>query len=176
LKTANLAANTGRRLIRDVAAADFPAVLELNLESVHFLSPLSRERLKALLPQSAYHKVLEKDGRIVAFILTFCAEADYDSPNFLWFKNRYSSFLYIDRLVVRDGFRNIGCGKLLYQDLMAYCRERKLPRITCEVDIIPPNPVSLRFHKAHGFEEVGSQWPYDGKKQVALMEKRVPPE
>jgi uncharacterized protein len=160
-------------ILRNIAETDIPAVLELNLESVHFLSSLSRERLGALLKQSAYHKVLELDGWIVAFILTFCADADYNSPNFLWFKNRYPSFLYIDRLVVRDGFRNIGCGKLLYQDLMAYCREHKLPRITCEVDIVPPNPVSLRFHRAHGFEEVGSQWPYDGKKQVALMEKRV---
>ena len=159
--------------IRDIAEADIPVVLDLNLESVHFLSPLARERLEALLAQSAYHKVLEHNGRIVAFILTFCADADYDSPNFLWFKSRYPSFLYIDRLVVREGFRNKGFGKMLYQDLMAYCRERKLPRITCEVDIVPPNPVSLRFHQAGGFREVGSQWPYDGKKQVALMEKRI---
>ncbi len=159
--------------IRDIAEADIPAVLELNLDSEQFLSPLSRERLEALLAQSAYHKVLEQDGRIVAFVLAFCEDAGYDSPNFLWFKNRYASFLYIDRLVVREGFRNQGFGKMLYRDLAAYCRERKLPRITCEVDIVPPNPVSLRFHQAHGFREVGSQWPYDGKKQVALMEKRI---
>jgi predicted GNAT superfamily acetyltransferase len=126
--------------------------------------------------QSAYHKVLEEDGRVAAFILTFCADAEYDSPNFLWFKSRYPSFLYIDRLVVRRDSQGKGCGKALYQDLMAYCLEQRLPRITCEVDILPPNPVSLRFHRAHGFEEVGSQWPYDGKKQVALMEKHVPPE
>ncbi|MGB7538624.1 MAG: GNAT family N-acetyltransferase [Anaerolineales bacterium] len=171
MKTVQPAAGMGH--IRDIAEADIPAVLDLNLESVHFLSPLSRERLEALLAQSAYYKVLEQDGRIVAFVLAFCADADYDSPNFLWFKSRYASFLYIDRLVVREGFRNKGFGKLLYQDLLAHCRERKLPRITCEVDIVPPNPVSLRFHQAHGFREVGSQWPYDGKKQVALMEKRI---
>ncbi len=160
-------------LIRDIAESDFPAVLELNSESVHFLSPLSRGRLETLLAQSAYHKVLEQDGRIIAFIMTFSADADYDSPNFLWFKERYPSFLYIDRLVVRDGFRNKGVGKMLYRDLMVYCRERNLPRITCEVDIVPPNPVSLRFHQAHGFREIGSHRPYDGKKQVSLMEKLV---
>jgi predicted GNAT superfamily acetyltransferase len=175
LKTGNPTADAGRLLMRDIAEADFPAVLELNLESEQFLSPLSRERLESLLKQSAYHKVLEEDGRVVAFILTFCSEAAYDSPNFLWFKDRYSSFLYIDRLVVRDGFRNKGLGKMLYRDLIAFCRERNLPRITCEVDVVPPNPVSLRFHRHHGFREVGSQWLYDGKKQVSLMEMLVPP-
>ncbi len=162
-------------LIRDITEADFPAVLELNSESVHFLSPLTRGRLEMLHRQSAYHKVLEEDGQIVAFILTFRADADYDSPNFLWFKDRYPFFLYIDRLVVRDGFRNKGFGKLLYRELIEFCKERNLPRITCEVDVVPPNPVSLRFHKAHGFREVGSHRPYDGKKQVSLMEKLVPP-
>ena len=174
MKTVNAAPPQGA-LIRDITEADFPAVLEMNLESVHFLSPLSRGRLEMLLVQSAYHRVVEHDGQVVAFILTFCAEADYDSPNFLWFTNRYPSFLYIDRLVVRDGFRNKGFGKMLYRDLMAFCRERNLPRITCEVDVVPPNPVSLRFHQAHGFREVGSHRPYDGKKQVSLMEMLVPP-
>jgi predicted GNAT superfamily acetyltransferase len=176
VKTVQPAADAGSMIIRDVTEADYPAVLELNLESEHFLSPLSRARLEALHRQSAYHRVLEGDGRIAAFILTFCAEADYDSPNFLWFKERYPSFLYVDRLVVRRDFQSKGCGKMLYQDLVRYCVEQNLPRITCEVDILPPNPVSLRFHRTHGFREVGSHWPYDGKKKVLLLEKRVLPE
>jgi predicted GNAT superfamily acetyltransferase len=175
LKALQPAPDAGRMIIRDITEADFSVVLELNLESVHFLSPLSRGRLETLLAQSAYHKVLEQDGRVIAFLLTFCADADYNSPNFLWFKERYPSFMYIDRLVVRDGFRNKGIGKLLYRDLIAFCRERNLPRITCEVDAVPPNPVSLRFHRAHGFREVGSHSPYDGKKQVSLMEMLIPP-
>ncbi|MBN2083853.1 MAG: GNAT family N-acetyltransferase [Anaerolineales bacterium] len=161
-------------LIRDIAETDFPAVLELNLESVHFLTPLSRARLEGLHRQSAYHKVVEEDGRIVAFILAFREDAEYDSPNFLWFRERYPSFLYIDRLVVRDGCRGNGYGKRLYRDLTEYCRAENLTRITCEVDLDPPNPVSLGFHRKHGFREVGSHSPYDGKKKVLLMEKLLP--
>jgi predicted GNAT superfamily acetyltransferase len=161
-------------LIRDITEADFPAVLALNLESEHFLSPLSRARLEALHRQSTYQKVLEEEGRIAAFILTFCADADYDSPNFLWFKERYPSFLYVDRLVVRREFQGKGCGKALYQDLLTYCLKQNLPRITCEVDILPPNEVSLRFHRAHGFREVGFHRPYNGKKKVLMLEKCVP--
>ena len=173
MKTTRPALAPGCNLIRDIAEVDFPAVLELNLASVHFLSPLSHARLEGLRGQSAYHRVLEENGRIAAFILAFRRDADYDSPNFLWFKDRYPSFLYVDRLVVRADCRGKGYGKALYRDLAAYCVEQKLPRITCEVDILPPNPVSLRFHAEHGFEEVGSQWPYDGKKKVMLMEKRI---
>jgi predicted GNAT superfamily acetyltransferase len=176
LKTAHHASNAGRMLIRDITEADFSAVLALNLESEHFLSPLSRARLEALHRQSGYQKVLAENGRVTAFILGFFADADYDSPNFLWFKERYPSFLYVDRLVVGREFQGKGFGKLLYQDLIRLCMERKLPRITCEVDILPPNPVSLRFHRTHGFREVGSHWPYDGKKKVLMLEKCVPPE
>jgi uncharacterized protein len=171
LKTASPAADLERRHLRDFTEADFPAVLELNQESVHFLSPLPRERLERLLAQSAYHKVLEEDGRIAAFLLAFLADADYDSPNFLWLKNRCAPFLYIDRLVVRSDRRGIGLGTVLYRDLFSHAGTIHIPRITCEVDIQPPNPVSLRFHRRWGFKEIGSQWTPDGKKRVLFMEK-----
>lgn len=171
MKTVHPAADAGRGLIRDISEADYPAVLDLNMESVHFLSPLSRERLERLLAQSAYHKVLEKDGRIAAFLVAFLAEAEYDSPNFLWLKNRCTSFLYIDRLVVRSDCRGIGIGTDLYRDLFSHAGAINIPRITCEVDIQPPNPASLRFHRRWGFQEIGSQWTPDGNKKVLFMEK-----
>ena len=171
MKTIPPAAAAERMLIREITETDYPAVLDLNLESVHFLSPLSRERLERLLAQSAYHKVLEEDGRITAFILAFLADADYDSPNFLWLKNRCAPFLYIDRLVVRSDCRGMGLGTNLYRDLFSHAGTIDIPRITCEVDIQPPNPVSLRFHRRWGFQEIGSQWTPDGKKRVLFMEK-----
>jgi predicted GNAT superfamily acetyltransferase len=173
MKTVHPAADAGRGLIRDISEADYPAVLDLNMESVHFLSPLPRERLERLLAQSAYHKVMEEDGRIAAFILAFLADAEYDSPNFLWLKNRCESFLYIDRLVVRSDCRGKGFGTSLYRDLFSHARAIQIPRIACEVDIQPPNPVSLRFHHGWGFQEIGSQWTPDGKKKVLFMEKKL---
>jgi len=48
-----------------------------------------------------------------------------------------------------------------------------VPWLTCEFDIEPPNPVSMRFHQRMGFREVGTQWIGDGKKQVSLQAKSV---
>jgi predicted GNAT superfamily acetyltransferase len=162
-------------MIRDIEPADYPAILELNLESVNYLSPLGLDRLAHLHKEAEYSKVYEEDGRIAAFILAFRDGADYDSPNYVWFSNRYHSFLYIDRIVVHKDHRRKGYGKLLYSDLASYAVQEKVDILTCEIDLSPPNPISRRFHQEHGFFEVGTQWLYDGKKRVSLMEKRLTP-
>ena len=145
----------------------------MNSESVHFLSPLDHERLKRLLAQSQYHKAVTNGQRVVAFLLSFQKEAQYDSPNFLWFAGRYNSFLYIDRVVVHSDYRRKGLGELLYGDLYGYAVKSGIEYLTCEIDIEPPNPGSLRFHEKQGFVEVGTQWISNGKKQVSLREKKV---
>jgi predicted GNAT superfamily acetyltransferase len=159
--------------IRIMQPADFSAVVELNLRSVHYLSSLSLKRLAQLHARAAYARVMEADGRIVAFVLAFRENAGYDSPNYLWFSDRYNAFLYIDRVVVRENHRRKGIAGIFYQDLFSYAAQNGVAVITCEVDILPPNPISLQFHRNRGFTEVGTLRPYDGPKQVALMEKRL---
>jgi predicted GNAT superfamily acetyltransferase len=161
------------KMIRDIRADDYPAILELNLESVHSLSPLSRDRLAYLHSAAAYSKVIESGGRIAAFILVLRDGAAYDSPNYVWFTKRYNTFLYIDRIVVHKDQRGRGYGKVLYSDLADFAAKEKVDVLTCEVDSLPPNVISRRFHQKQGFYEVGTQWLYGGKKQVSLMEKRL---
>jgi predicted GNAT superfamily acetyltransferase len=155
--------------IRDVAAADFPALLALNEESVHFLSPLDAPRLASLHSHAAYHRLIEIDGQVAGFLLAFRERAPYDSPNFLWFAARHSSFLYIDRVVVSSAQQGLGIGRRLYEDLFAFARETAAPCITCEFDVEPPNPQSQRFHERFGFREVGSQRVGPSQKRVSLQ-------
>ena len=54
-----------------------------------------------------------------ALLLTFDQAADYDSPNFLWFRERYPAFVYVDRVVVADSARGRGLARALYDDLFA---------------------------------------------------------
>jgi uncharacterized protein len=159
--------------IRDAAREDFAAILALNAESVHFLSPLSAERLEALHRSAAYHRVIEIDGAIAAFLLAFREGAPYDSPNYLWFVERYPAFLYIDRIVVAVSHRGGGFGAMLYDDIGAFAARSGAPWLTCEFDIEPPNPGSMRFHERTGFSEVGTQWLGGGKKRVSLQAKRI---
>ena len=154
---------------RDTTQRDFPAILALNEASVHFLSPLTPARLAALHAASAWHRVVEVDSVIAAFLLAFRECAAYDSPNYRWFCRRYPQFLYIDRVVVADTQRGGGLGRLLYEDAIEYARRAGVPRLTCEYDIEPPNEGSARFHQRFGFVEVGSQSVADGKKRVSLQ-------
>jgi predicted GNAT superfamily acetyltransferase len=96
-------------------------------------------------------------------------DAPYVNDNFSWFAARYSAFVYVDRIVVSASFGRNKLGSLLYTDLFAYARANRLPLVTCEYNIIPPNEPSRRFHDKFGFEEVGTQWVSNGAKRVSLQ-------
>lgn len=153
--------------IRAATRADFAAILALNEESVHFLSPLDLARLQHLHAHAAYHRVAESQGNVLAFLLAFREGAPYDSPNYRWFEREYDQFLYIDRIVVSRAARGMNLGTQLYEDVFAFAAD--VGRVTCEYDLDPPNPLSERFHRRHGFREVGRQWLGGGKKQVSLQ-------
>lgn len=156
-------------VIRDAAPADFAAVLSLNAESEHFLSPLTPARLAHLHRQAQYHRVIELEAQVVAFLLVLGPGADYDSVNYQWFAKRHDRFLYIDRVVVSAARQGGSLGSALYNDLIAFAQQTRTAAITCEFDIVPPNERSRRFHARFGFREVGTQWVADGKKQVSLQ-------
>ena len=60
---------------------------------------MSPERLSFLLGEAFYARRI---GALEAFIMTFDQDARYDSPNFLWFRERYPRFVYVDRVVVAE--------------------------------------------------------------------------
>jgi len=160
-------------MIRDATASDFPAILALNAESVHFLSPLDEARLQRLHAQAAYHRVVEIDGEVAAFLLVLREGADYDSPNYLWFAQRYPQFLYVDRIVVDARRQGQGLAARLYDDLLEFAATAGIAQLTCEFDLDPPNPASAKFHARYGFREVGKQWLGGGKKQVSLQARAI---
>ena len=151
----------------------FADILALNAASVHFLSPLTPERLAHLHQHAAYHTVLLDGERVLAFLLAFAPGAPYDSVNYRWFDARFADFLYVDRIVVADTARGLGLASRLYRDLFEHARAHGYGRVVCEFDVDPPNPASERFHRNFGFAEVGSQR-LAGGKTVSLQSAPVP--
>ncbi len=160
---------------RTTSTIDFEAVLALNHESVHFLSPLTHERLGSLHRQAELHQIVEVDGVIIAFVLALREAATYDSVNYQWFAQRYDRFLYVDRVVVSVAHQGSGAGRVLYESVFAHAKATGVSVVTCEYDVNPPNPVSERFHSRFGFVEVGRQFVAGGKKSVSLQAARVNP-
>lgn len=155
--------------LRQAVVQDYPAILRLNEDLVHFLSPMDEHLLAELHRQSELTQVIEEKGKIVAFLIALREGKQYGSENYLWFSQQYPKFLYVDRVVVDRDYHHCGYGKMMYNEIFACARRTKVPVVTAEVNIQPPNPVSLAFHKKEGFEEVGAQWLQGGKKQVALL-------
>jgi len=145
-------------------------ILALNSKMEQYLSVLNGELLSYLRGVAVYHRVIEVGSEgVVGFLLALREGADYRSPNYRWFAERYEEFVYIDRVVIAPSQQGQGLGKLLYDDLFAFARKNGDSMVTLEFDIEPPNEASRRFHAKYGFREVGTQWVADGKKQVSLQ-------
>ncbi|RUV18906.1 GNAT family N-acetyltransferase [Mesorhizobium sp. M7A.F.Ca.MR.245.00.0.0] len=149
--------------IARVSAADEAAILALNNEHAAELSWLQSEKLSFLLGEAFYTRRI---GDLEAFIMTFDQDARYDSPNFLWFRERYERFVYVDRVVVAAHARGRGHARRLYQDLFGHVERAGYNLVTCEVNTDPPNPASDVFHAALGFTEAGDAVIHGGKKAV----------
>jgi predicted GNAT superfamily acetyltransferase/SAM-dependent methyltransferase len=158
-------------VIRDAQPRDFAAILALNEESVRFTSSLDAAALADLHAQAAYHRVVEEEGRVAAFLLAVAPGQPYESLNYTWFAARYDDFLYIDRVVVACDRRHAGLGAALYDDVAAWATANGFRRLVCEVNVEPPNEVSGAFHARQGFAQVGTQWVAGGTKRVALLER-----
>jgi hypothetical protein len=159
--------------LRTATAEDAARVLALNDESVAETSALDAASLRALAAEASYFTVALVGGEVAAFLLALREDARYQNPNFAWFRARYPRFLYIDRVVVGSRWRRQGLGAHLYQDVERHARLGGAERLTCEVNVEPPNPSSLRFHERCGFLEVGTQVLVAQGKVVSMQGKRL---
>lgn len=156
-------------VLRAATAADFSAIVRLNVAEVQHTSAMDEARLAELHAMAAYHKVALVDGEVAAFLLALREDAPYRNDNHGWFVARYPRFLYVDRIVVGPNGAGLGLGSQLYRNLFEAARAEAVPMICCEYNIEPPNEPSRRFHDKFGFHEVGSQWLDGGKKRVSLQ-------
>src|SRR5262245_60573888 len=101
-------------MIESITSEAEPSILALNNRHAEELSWLEPEELAHLIAE-AFHAA--RIGDLEAFLIAFDQDADYDSPNFLWFKARYPRFIYVDRIVVASEARGRGHARRLYDDL-----------------------------------------------------------
>lgn len=157
---------------RPITPADHAALLALNNAHAAELSLLTLERFRTLLAESFHARVC---GAADALLVAFDQAADYDSPNFLWFRERYPHFVYVDRIVVAPEARGRGLARRLYHDLFAAASAAGHERVVCEVNADPPNPASDAFHAALGFAEIGTAAINDGTKTVRYFARPLQP-
>ena len=161
---------TGPRL-RNVTKGDLEAIWRINERSVPAVNTLSLDQLRRFTNEAKYCRLAECSSQIAGFLLCFAPEADYDSPNFHWFKERYHDFLYIDRVAMDSKFHRRGIARALYADAARRVGER-FRMIACEVNLRPRNDASLAYHERLGFQPVGTR--DHGYVEVQYMTRALP--
>ena len=157
--------------IRPALVDDLAAIESLNDSVVNLTSPMDIPRIQQLHAMSSYHRVIAHDSQLLAFLLVLGPDCGYDSVNYQWFDQRYNDFAYIDRIVVRDGFRGQGLGTILYNDLFTWANSQKIRNVVCEYNVEPLNEASQKFHRMLGFQEVSLET--IGQAKCVSMQLRI---
>ena len=159
-------------VVRDVREHELDSVLALNNAAGPAILPLDAARLRHFYETAEYFRVAERDGTLAGFLIGFGSEADHDSRNFQWFRERYPSFFYIDRIVVASRRRGGGVGRAFYADAQSYA-ELRYPQMTCEVFLEGITDPVLLFHGSFGFREVGQRVLVRNGLRAAMLMKEL---
>lgn len=155
--------------IQDLGQGDLKELVRINNLALPHVNELDEGSAADIIAQASFAIKVLQGGKFAGFLLGLEPGQAYASLNYRWFCDRYDQFAYVDRIVVSEECRGSGVGQALYEALMSFCRARSIPRITCEVNIEPPNPGSLAFHHQFGFVSAGTQRTEGGAKEVDLL-------
>lgn len=154
--------------IRDVREHELDSVLALNNAAGSTILPLDSTSVRKFYDEAAYFRVAEAEDHLAGFLIGLRENADYGSDNFLWFRDHYPEFLYIDRIVVARPYRGVGLGRVFYADVTSFA-EVRVPLLACEVFLEPRDDIALLFHGTYGFHEVGQQTMANVARRVSLL-------
>jgi len=156
-------------MFRVLTSGDREAMWEINQANVPAVGEESPETLVEILDMAEIALGVVDSGVLVGFCLVLPPETTYDSPNYRFFCDRFDDFAYLDRVAFRLSHQGRGLGAALYREV-----ERRMvrPRLTLEVNVVPPNEGSMRFHLREGFVELEQVETRPGK-VVSLMSKEI---
>ena len=157
--------------LRNASVEDLEEVLALNEANVPDVGAVSIEKMHWFRDHAHYFRIAIAGERLAAFLIGLRPGTTYESTNYRWFCDNYDDFAYVDRIAVSRHARRLGLASRLYDDFAAAMTEVEV--MTCEVNILPPNPSSMRFHERMGFRRVGTIEYEPGAKAVALMERKL---
>mgnify|MGYP001791366009 CR=1 FL=1 len=155
--------------IRSYRSEDFPRLFEANEASVPGVGAETEESLAKWIAMSTCLVATDETDQALGFstVMELGREA-YDSPNMRWFETYAAktgkSVIYVDRIALSPAARGQRLGETLYQAAFEHFKTRD--EIGCEVNTLPPNPGSHRFHKRLGFQAVGETTYHAGEKAV----------
>jgi len=169
--------NAAPAIIRPITPSDLPRILEINEANVPEVGSVDAARLEFIVGESPIALAAERDDDVVGFCLVLGSTSTYDSVNYRWFTERHERFMYLDRVAFDARARGQGLGTALYAEVERRMLEHHdVDHLALEVNAVPPNEGSLRFHARLGFVEVGQQdTPYGIRVSMQMRPVTTPP-
>lgn len=156
-------------MIGEITAEHYDQILRMNAHFVHWLAPMDRQELQRVLNLAPYARQIDNG---LGVLIGYGHDTDYpDHDNMQWLSNIFNRYFYIDRIIIDESAAGRGYGRTLYNDIEQFARAAGYPRLTCEVNIVPDNPGSHRFHERLGFRPCGEHISKPGFKAVRYYEK-----
>jgi predicted GNAT superfamily acetyltransferase len=157
-------------LIRDAVASDEDFILALNAASTPAVAEMDAEDYRDIAGWAHRVLVAEIDGKRCGFLILIRPGSAYPSDNYGWFEGTFDNHLYIDRIAVSEAAKGRGVGRAFYDEAARIAANNGDQRLTCEVNVEPPNPQSMAFHERVGFRHLLSR-PSRSGKVVAMLER-----
>ena len=126
---------------------------EINQQQVPKVGSVSLEEFIELIKISDISYGIIKKGICLGFVICLRENTKYQSINYKFFQKRHKSFFYIDRIAIESKSQSSGIGSILYKKLLSFKENINIP-ICAEVNIDPPNDLSIYFHKKYGFSKI----------------------
>lgn len=159
--------------LRPLSLEDLEEVTRLNNQATPAVPTQTVGEMSDLIDICDLAVVAEHEGRVMGFLVGVEPGKPYQSENYRFFESQRVPHFYIDRIVLAEEARGQGWGRELYSEVFRQAAQRGYQRVTCEVNLQPPNPASLAFHEAMGFVPVGVQDTKGGAVTVQLLEAPV---
>tara|TARA_B100001057_G_scaffold292986_1_gene293054 strand:- start:181 stop:702 length:522 start_codon:yes stop_codon:yes gene_type:complete len=136
---------------------------ELNEKNVPNVGSTTLEELSNSIENSDFNESIVVNNTVVGFAVCFQDNEQTKSymneikhKNFKEISSGVKNFLYIDRIVVDDKYRNIKLGTKLYENILIFAKQNSINHLTAEINLLPTiNKGSFKFHESFGFQEFG---------------------
>lgn len=162
--------------IRPYRSDDFPTLFAANEASVPGVGAETESSLAKWIALSTCLVATHRGDQPLGFITVMeLDQPEYDSPNMRWFEayagETGKSIVYVDRIALLPEARGQRLGEALYAAAFTQFADRD--EMGCEVNTLPDNPGSHRFHKRLGFNQVGEAVYRPGEKAVRFYTRAL---
>ncbi len=159
-------------MIRTYTPSDLARLHAINEASTPNVSKETERSLAACFAAGICLVAVDADDSPIGFLSLVEPGADYRSPNYAWFEARGGDYVYVDRIAFSPETRGQGLGPKLYEKAFERFAGRRSVMV-CEINTLPPNPGSMRFHERLGFRVVGHAAHDPGVYEVAFLERSL---